>query len=382
MPIDKKRLSVISISIFIILLLLSVLVPNGSGRIAAALVLLPASVIFVILVKKRRIPSVYRKDVLMLLGVIGAVSVMLHYLSGLSFEFSYSEYPFSIHSLFFNILPIAVIVVSSEMLRGIIIAGESRLANVFGYLALVVAEVLTVSGIAGITSVNKLMDVAGLAFLPAITANLLYHYLARRYGILPNILFRLITSLYTYIIPITPKTPDSLLALARLLIPLGIYLFIDMLYEKRKRYAKERKPILSYVLTGVVVLFLSGFIMLVSCQFRFGALVVGSDSMTGEINVGDTIIYERYEDQMIDIGQVIVFKKGDSRIIHRVVDIERVNGELRYYTKGDANDSQDAGYITDESVIGLTNWKIPYVGYPTIWMRNIFNSNLRGGSDV
>jgi len=101
-------------------------------------------------------------------------------------------------------------------------------------------------------------------------------------------------------------------------------------------------------------------------------LVIGSESMTGEYNKGDAVLYEDYDDQTVKVGDVLVFKKGNSRIIHRVVEIERINGQNRYYTKGDANEDRDSGYITDESIIGVANVKIPYLGYPTIWLRDLF----------
>jgi signal peptidase len=111
--------------------------------------------------------------------------------------------------------------------------------------------------------------------------------------------------------------------------------------------------------------------MLISCQFRFGAIVVATESMTGEINKGDMIIYERYDGQHIEEGQVIVFLRHKSRVIHRVVEIERIGNEVRYYTKGDANDDRDAGYVTKEDIVGLTDLKLAYVGYPTLWLREI-----------
>ena len=112
--------------------------------------------------------------------------------------------------------------------------------------------------------------------------------------------------------------------------------------------------------------------MLISNQFYYGSLVIATDSMTGEINKGDMIIYERYEDQLVIEGQVIVFEKNKSVIVHRVADIKIINGETRYYTKGDANEDLDTGYITDSNIIGLVNYKIPFLGYPTIWVRSLF----------
>ena len=112
--------------------------------------------------------------------------------------------------------------------------------------------------------------------------------------------------------------------------------------------------------------------MLVSNQFYYGAYVVATDSMTGELNRGDVAIYESYEDQLITEGQVIVFEKNNSIVIHRVVDIEIINGGARYYTKGDVNDDNDDGFITGSDIVGLVNVKLPYFGYPTLWIRSLF----------
>jgi signal peptidase len=116
--------------------------------------------------------------------------------------------------------------------------------------------------------------------------------------------------------------------------------------------------------------------MLISCQFRFGALVIATESMTGEINKGDMIIYEQYDDQPIEVGQVIVFTQNNqNRIVHRVIKIETVNGEKRYYTQGDANPAPDDAYRTEADIIGLTDLKLAYVGYPTLWLKELLEGS-------
>jgi signal peptidase len=118
--------------------------------------------------------------------------------------------------------------------------------------------------------------------------------------------------------------------------------------------------------------------MVVSCQFRFGAIVIATDSMTGEINKGDVIIYEQYKNQKIEEGQVIVFYQNNCRVIHRVVRIENVDNETRYYTKGDANTIIDIGYRTRSDIIGLTDIKIAYIGYPTLWLHELMETVNEG----
>jgi signal peptidase len=112
--------------------------------------------------------------------------------------------------------------------------------------------------------------------------------------------------------------------------------------------------------------------MLISGEFRYRAIVIATESMTGEINKGDAIVYEEYGEQYVEEQDVLVFLKNGNRIVHRVVSIERVNGENRYYTKGDANDAMDAGYITDADIEGIVLFKMPYVGNASLWLRDAF----------
>ena len=122
---------------------------------------------------------------------------------------------------------------------------------------------------------------------------------------------------------------------------------------------------------------MTSLVMIISCQFRFGALVIATESMTGEINKGDAIVYEQLDDQKITEGQVIVFTKNKLKIVHRVDEIEIINNETRYYTKGDANDDRDLGYITSADIDGVVLFKVAYVGYPTLWLREIVSNALK-----
>jgi signal peptidase len=163
-----------------------------------------------------------------------------------------------------------------------------------------------------------------------------------------------------------------------MILPLGIFYFIDSLYETKRRYAlgqtSRTRQNLSKIFTVMAAIIMIGVVMLISNQFYYGSFVIATDSMTGEINKGDMVIYERYEDQLIIEGQVIVFEKNKSMIVHRVADIKIINGVTRYYTKGDANEDLDAGYITDSNIVGLVNYKIPFVGYPSIWVHSLFKN--------
>ena len=50
-----------------------------------------------------------------------------------------------------------------------------------------------------------------------------------------------------------------------------------------------------------------------------------------------------------------------------------MDGERRYITKGDANEGNDSGYRTDSDIVGVVRLKVVYIGYPSLWLRQIMN---------
>ena len=96
--------------------------------------------------------------------------------------------------------------------------------------------------------------------------------------------------------------------------------------------------------------------------------------MTGTINKGDAIIYERYDGEDIKQGQVIMFENNKMRIIHRAVKISNIDGEIRITTKGDANKDEDEGYRTKKDIRALVKLRIKYIGKPTIWINDLFKN--------
>lgn len=370
MTIDKKRLYAVAAA-FPAALLLVLLVSDITVKNWLLTVLtLGFAVLAWFFIPKRSALDIPRREVTLVMGLMGPLVLMLYYLTGLSYGFYRNPIP----STFFlrYILPFIITIVFSELLRSILLQQKKKWVMVLSYLAMVLLECLLLSKLNVFDSFTKFRDFTAMILFPAISGNLLYHYLSRRYGMWPNVIFRLVMALYAYILPFTPKTPDSMVAFAKLLLPLLIFLFIRMLYQKRHFAAHQKKSIFSTILGIIVVILMALTIMLISCQFKYGLLVVGSESMTGTVDKGDCVIYEEYTGQVIPNEVIAVFKSGGTTYIHRVVDIESIDGEIRYYTKGDANEGIDAGYVTNGDIIGIVTHKVKYIGLPTIWIRDLF----------
>lgn len=60
-------------------------------------------------------------------------------------------------------------------------------------------------------------------------------------------------------------------------------------------------------------------------------------------------------------------------VIHRIIDKKSVGKEIRYYTKGDANQQEDKGFRTQKNIVGIVKGKIPYIGKITLLLNDIIN---------
>lgn len=371
--IDKKKLHTISASTLVALLIIFFIPFETAGRIIAAVLITSIAIVTSVLVKKRRIPSINKHQVLWIVSAITVVYLMLYYLTGLKFGFVRNMYGLNWKYILSRGVPTAVIIYFSEVYRHVMRAQEDKPADVMAYVTCVFAEMIAcATASVAISSFSHFMDLVAATMLPAVISNLLYQYLTPRYGIYSCIIYRAITTLYIYLIPIVPAMADSLYCFISMVIPAGIYIFIDAMYEKKRRYALAKKNRLAVPITVLAVTIMLSTVMLISNQFRYGLLVIATDSMTGELNRGDAAIFERYEDQTIEEGQVIVFERNEAMIVHRVEEIQIVNGRKRYYTKGDANDGRDADFRYDSDIVGIVNHKIPYIGFPTILLRSLF----------
>lgn len=367
---DKRNVILISLALFAVLLA-AFIFGSGNSRIVTSIILVTFAMLTCLIIKKRTSLSVNKREVLLLMTVLAVIYVAAKELSGVYFEFYKNPYFVNPKRFLTVIIPSVIIVVASEVIRQVLLAQKIRLTGFFTYLSCVIADALVYSNMEGIISFNRFMDLVGLTLFPAISANIFYHFISKRYGMWPNIVFRLITTLYIYFVPATTGMSDALDSCIRIIIPIVLMAFVSSMYEKKKRVAAKKKSKFGWVGTVLIAVILISIAMLISCQFRFGALVIATESMTGEINKGDVIIYERYDGGTIRPGQVIVFSDNDSRVVHRVTRIENINGEVRYYTKGDANPTEDAGYRTVSDIVGLTDLKIVYIGYPSLWLREL-----------
>lgn len=96
-----------------------------------------------------------------------------------------------------------------------------------------------------------------------------------------------------------------------------------------------------------------------ACQLlHLKPVVVVSGSMEPSIMTGSLAFIDK-KDKVIEEGDIISFYAGDALVTHRVIEITE-NG---YRTKGDNNESADAGLVTDSQLEGTLIFNLQGMGF-------------------
>ena len=96
--------------------------------------------------------------------------------------------------------------------------------------------------------------------------------------------------------------------------------------------------------------------------FGWKPFIVLSGSMETEIYAGDMAIVKEVKAENLKKNDVIAFKTGDVVVTHRIVEVVNEEGQIKYKTKGDNNNTEDIGYVLPSQVEGLYKFKIRNLG--------------------
>lgn len=92
-----------------------------------------------------------------------------------------------------------------------------------------------------------------------------------------------------------------------------------------------------------------------------------SGSMEPTYHVGSLIYVKSVDYKQLQPGDSITFMiSQDTVVTHRITEVlvdEEDPDTIRYFTKGDANDTPDGSSVHYKNVIGKPVFSIPYLGY-------------------
>lgn len=305
-----------------------------------------------------------------ILTVLMSTGIIM-YLLGLILGFT-NGYYFSWNTFIYSILPLVGIILVSEALRYNVVKyayGNKFLIIIFT-VTLAIFQILTETnyGVLG-TTYEKFIYVSTVVF-PIIADAFLCTYFVYKGNMTDSILFRFIAELYMYILPIVPNLGYYLYASFKIIVPYIIFYIINknlLQVENQKIFVKATRTIYAVpvLIIGIIL------IVLVSGIWKYKLIAVATNSMNDVFYRGDAVLLEYKKPDEIEIGDVLAFYHDKAIITHRVIGIESRNDKRYFNTKGDANKSSD-GYITsEEDVIGKVSYVIKYIGFPTVWTKEL-----------
>lgn len=377
----REDLKFIALEIFITGFFLIILLASkiSFNKMLVAILLIVYAYITRKLISRPKQLSIYKKEVTKYMITFAIIYIALYYVLGIYVGFYKSTYTFGFDTLFKYIIPIILIIISSEIIRNEFLMCKSKFSILNTLLFSVVIDLVVYVNVYNLFDKEEFLQALGYIFFASIISNILYNYLSNKFGIVPNIAYRIIISIYVYIIPIVPDVYIYFKSVCRMVYPLIIYIVLRSVYEKNKTIEKSTSKSIRFISTTIVIVFMTVLSILISCKFKYGMLVIGSGSMTGTIDKGDAIIYKSSNNiKEAKEGDIILFEVGNKIVIHRVIRVMDINDEIRLYTKGDNNMQQDPGYVTEKEYKGQVVLKIRKIGMPTIWVNDFFKELKRG----
>lgn len=300
------------------------------------------------------------------------VHIAIAYAFGIFDGFSKNLMLITWTKLFKIVIPYLLIVLFIEIIRYVLVNKiDSKIENILLVILYVIIDVMLLSFNPNLKELKSFLEFFGLVLFPSIVSNIIYNIIEKEYGYKPIVAYRWIIVLSYYLFRYIPNIYPLFRSVGLIVLPLIIYLTIIYMFERiqfEKIYKRKKKFNIISIIAIVICLI---FAALISCRFHYGIIAVGSGSMTGTIAKGDAVFLEKGKE--IQEQDIIVFKRDDSIIVHRVVSIIHFDEQRKaYVTKGDNNKENDSGYVYDEDIIGVVHFKIRWIGIPAVFLKEHF----------
>ena len=371
---SQKKLFIFQI-ILIILFLLSNFVPSILGEYFKVLVLFILLILFKVIFGFEKDNHRDTKNIIIEILIYLLIYFLLYYLFGIVISFARTINYLHLNGILNVILPCIITIILEEIPRYMMLrkAEGSNLLLVTTCMFFIVFDLIKMLSLDTFTSSYNIFMFIALTLLPTISKNIFVSYVSYKTGYKPVILYLIIMNTYKYFVPIVPNPNEYIYSIIELVVPM-IYLYKIYKYFKRERDEKIRreynkKRVGSLIIPSILVVFL---VYITSGYFYYHAIVIASGSMTPNILKGDVVVIEKVKNKKdIELGTVIAYKYNQRIIVHRLVRKINVPDGIYYYTKGDANNEIDNYKITEDMIIGIVNIRVPYIGYPTVWLNEI-----------
>ncbi len=289
---------------------------------------------------------------------------------GIVVGFLSNTYSLRLTGILENMIPLVTIILFTELFRYIYIRAnkDKKLFIILITILLSMLEVCMLIRYDSFGNLEQIFKFTTITILPIIMKNILCTYLCYYNDYKGNLIYRLLIDTYIYFVPILPDFNDYVTSITSLLLPFLTFIGSIKIVEESRKVIKftPKKMFKSKEIIIIIVL------LLIACMvFGIGPIkIMGikTPSMEPAIKIGDAVVIDKtYDKEKLKKGDVIAYKdKNGIIVIHR---IDEINKDKTIRTKGDSNNTFDPFYVSKEQVIGKVILTIPYIAYPSIYLR-------------
>ena len=170
---DKFKIYALEL-VLLITLFFTLFVSNIFTKIALSILLAIYTLVIYKELKKRNIVSMYEKQVTVLMLLFGIIYLMVFYLMGLYFGYYKALVQLSLWSIINYIIPITIIIISSEIIRSVFLAQKGKISKIIIFISMILLDLIIYNNIYEIKTLESLLGIVGYTFFSSIACNLLY----------------------------------------------------------------------------------------------------------------------------------------------------------------------------------------------------------------
>lgn len=148
---------------------------------------------------------------------------------------------------------------------------------------------------------------------------------------------------------------------------------VEKISNKIKNKKMTKKIIKCIILIGLIILFIINLIL----SFEENTHILGiymfnivSESMEPTFYKEDLVVVKKCKLEDLKKGDIITFREEDRTISHRIVEITKEKGDVKFITKGDNNDIPDKDAVEMQDVYGKVLFSIKKVGIVVHYIQN------------
>jgi len=209
--------------------------------------------------------------------------------------------------------------------------------------------------------ISSLLTSLSSVIIPRVIENLFLCQLALVGGSKPLVSYVAMVTYFGLLSPVLPTGNIYVISLGRTAILLLQLVAIEVLLGFGETYKLSRSELL-----GSLTVTLLAISIALSMFLGYRVMTVVSGSMRPSIEVGDLVVVKNVNSSDLGVGDVIAYVKGKTIVLHRIVKLTRVKGEIAFMTKGDANTAVDPDPVVPEQIVGKLVYVVPRVGYPLV----------------